>query len=247
MKRLLMLALLLIGGARGSAMDLTLSEDRGFSYLIANEAIMDKIDVETFSAMLKGQAEKGEATAILLTSPGGALELATEIARVIIDASNELYARHGRANLIVINEECSSACAILMAAITQSRDAKSLEVYVTPDAEFGVHSPVDIVDGKAVPIADKKKREADIKKQLDTLRGFGVSSKWLDANKHFFERSKMKMFRAKDLCRDKAGIIPANSCLKKNEDVTVIVERYIKAIPGAPEPDFEEGVLAIPN
>lgn len=213
--------------AHATAMDLTLSEDQGFDYLIANEEFIHESDVSALRKILEAQRKRGAPTAILLTSTGGALELAEQMAKIILDNSDQLFKQTKRHNLIVINEECSSACAILMAAITKGRDPKSLKIFVTANANFSFHAPQDIVDGKVTPIKDRRKRLQLIEKQRATLIKYKVPEAWIEKHESAFVRDQITTLKASLLCVEKSGIIPSDSCVKEEQDVTALVERNI--------------------
>lgn len=211
---------------KATAMDFTLSEDQGFDYLIANEEFIYESDAPDLKKILEAQVKRGAPTAILLTSPGGALEIAEEMAKIILENSNRLLKETKHYNMIVINEECSSACAILMAAITSKRDPKALKIFVTSNAKFGFHAPQELVDGKVKPIKDRRKRLTLIEKQRDALIKHKVPESWIEKHESAFVKDKMTNLKASTLCSEKSGIIPSDSCVNTDEDVTVLVERH---------------------
>ncbi len=223
-----LLLCLFVSSVQGFAMDLTLSEDEGFDYLIANDAITSEKDVKQFRKIMESQVKKGAPTSILLTSPGGALELAVQIADIIVEQSQALFAKTERYNLIIINEECSSACAILMAKVTNAHNPQALRIYVMAHAKFGFHAPQEFKKGKVRPIKDNERRKTQVQTQVDALLAAGASPEWLAAHRDLFEKDEMTDIEAAALCSLKAGIIPADSCLADvEEDVTVITERQI--------------------
>lgn len=188
-----------------------------FDYLIANGELVEK-DVKEIRTTLEKRAKLGRRTVILLSSPGGYLEMLPDLTNAILDPSNQLYKKTKLSNFLVVNVVCSSACAALMANITNKRDPNALKIFVSNNAAFGFHSPVDKnKKGVAVPIKDQKDREAAIKKQLDFLKKAGVSPDWLRNNESLFRQNKLTDLTGKKLCEDKSLIIPADSCVTDNE------------------------------
>ncbi len=209
-------------------------EDNGFTYLTANGPLVTN-DAARIKALLRKSRKSNRATAILLTSPGGFLEVTPAIAQAIVDESNHLQRLTSRHNLLVINEECSSACTALMAAITKRHNPQSLKIWVTPDARFGFHSPVEPHDGKMSEIRDENERTSRTKKQLDYYTDFGVSAQWLSTYKSVFMHSEITEFSALKLCSEQSRIIPPSSCLDDNNDVIPKIEQELSKTYLAPK------------
>lgn len=210
------------------AMDISGSFDRadGYATLIANDAIDSEDDAVKIRTFLTSQASAGRPTAIFLTSQGGYAELAESVADAIIDPSNHLYGRTGMRNVLIINEECSSGCAIVTAALTSKYDAAALKIVVSPEAKFEFHSPVEVVPEKpgskkliVVPYRDLKERQRRIDIQLTFLRQFGVNPEWLIANENVFHQFERTKFSGQDLCEQKSRIIPSSSCTKTANEI----------------------------
>lgn len=213
------------------AMTLYLSEeeDEGQAYIIANDAMLKAEDAAKIQRFLNTQASKGIPTAIFITSPGGFGELMAMYARAIVEPSNELYRRHKLFNIVVVNEECSSACVILMGNMTTTRDPKALKIMVAPDAKFGFHSPVDVKNGAVTNIRDQAEREARIRIQIDLLAKAGVSSDWLTKNENLLRGAKMTFLSGQKLCMDEANIVPNDSCVQGVADLGTLARNQLSS------------------
>lgn len=219
----LVFCLLICAGRSASAMTAQLSDgedddDRNFNYLML-EDIIEPGDEERVTALLDQQFEQKRRTAMVLTSPGGALEEVEYLAQAIIDGADRYYEKYHASTFLIINQECSSACNILTATLTRDRDPKALEIFVAGKAKFGFHSPVQVNDGQITQIKDPDERRARRKKMLDTYRAAGVSPQWMKKNNEFFLSIKLSEVMGLDLCRAKAGIIPSGSCYSDKLDI----------------------------
>lgn len=202
--------------------------ERNFNYLMLEDTIWPK-DASQVRDLLARQFKRKRRTAIVLTSPGGALEGVEPLARVILDASKKFHDKYGRSIFLVINQECGSACNILTATLTKQRNPEALEIYVAEDAKFLFHGPVSITGKKISEIRDAKERKAKREKMLEAYRQGGVDPKWLEENKAFFEKVEPEAMSASKLCREKTGIIPATSCYSSKID---IFDEIVKAMAG---------------
>jgi len=203
-------------------------EDRRFNYLMLEDGIQPN-DEARVKALLEKQFKRKRRTAILLTSPGGALEAVELVSKAIVDGSNRFFQKYRTSTFLIINQECSSACNILTARLTKDRDPKALEIYVAAEAKFGFHSPVQLSGAKITPIKDTEERRARREKMLDAYRAAGVSKSWLEKHDDFFLSIKLSEVRGAELCRQKAGIIPAGSCY---DDKLDIFDETVKAMAG---------------
>lgn len=216
-------------GFKAAAMDISGSFDRadGYATLIANDALMYEEDAAKIRKFLSTHAAAGRPTAIFLTSQGGYAELAEMFADAIVDPSNQLNARTGLRNVLIINDECSSGCAIMTAAITSKYDPAALKIVIAPATKFEFHSPVELVPEKPgsnkmvlVPYRDPKERQRRIEIQISHLRQFGVNPQWLSDNEQMFYDSKMVRFSGKQLCEQNSMIIPPTSCATSGSELT---------------------------
>lgn len=213
-------------------------DDQNFNYLMLEDVIEPGDDAQV-QALLEKQLNLKRRTAIVLTSPGGALEEVPALAQVIIDESNLYYQKYQASMFVIINQECSSACNILTATLTRDRDPKALEFYVARTAQFGFHSPVQVNGTEITQIKDVEERREKRKKMLDAYRTAGVSQRWLKKNVEFFLSIKITDVLAASLCREKAGLIPADSCYSEKLDIfdeTVKAMSSGKSIPTLAKP-----------
>lgn len=223
--RLLMAALMLFGFTTAAMQFFESNSEYGdFGYVIANGELTDK-DAANLRRLLERRARNGKPTAIMLTSHGGTLESIARIGRVIVESSNLLCDRYRRRNIIVINEECSSACAALTTWLTYNHNPETLEFMVSPTARFGFHSPVDKSETGVRAIRDYQEREDAIARQIRFFRENGIDLDWIENNIQVFRQSKMKTFTAKQLCETASKVIPSDSCLDESlDDVIPVLE-----------------------
>jgi hypothetical protein len=193
------------------------ADEGGFSYLIA-DGIIDMKDIGRFRAELNKNAARGIPTAILLTSPGGVLEATDPLSQVILNASHTLFTRYGLFNMIVINEECDSACTVLTSYLSNKRDPRSLQIFATPAAVFGLHSPV-VGRYNSGDIQDPEERAEKIAALISAYLVAGVNPTWLANNNILFQTARMTDRSARQLCDQDSRIIPADSCLSNDGDV----------------------------
>lgn len=207
-----------------SAMEIFTSDANDFGYIMA-DGVLDEQDINGIGNLMENFSKRGKPSVILLTSPGGVLEFTPDIAERIVEEANEFYMSHHRPALLVINSECSSACTVMMANITKHRNPSALEIWVTPGATFGFHSPVNKPKGgRTSAIADLAEREFRSKKQLNYLTEAGVNPAWLSANLKMFYNAKMTDLTGRQLCEEKAMVIPPDSCLPNDNDVIPLIE-----------------------
>lgn len=213
--------LLAVAVQAGSAMNLYLSkdEDDGHAYVIANGAMLKADDAVKIRKFLNVQAVRGIPTAIFITSPGGFGELMSQFAKAIVEPSNELYHKHSLFNLIIVNEECSSACVILMSHLTSTRNQNALKMMVAPDAKFGFHSPVEMRDGAVVSILDQIERETRIRTQIRLLTAAGVNPEWLKKNEDVLRSQNMTFMTGDQLCTGDSYILTRESCVYGKNDL----------------------------
>ncbi len=216
----------------GHAMNIYTSQNDGedYSYIIANDAMLSSTDATKIRRFLTQQATRGIPSAIYITSPGGFAELMSTFAKAIIEPSNQLFAKNGLRNIVVINEECSSACVILMGHLTNARDERALKILVHPEAKFGFHSPVTVNNGAVTAIADEKEQEKRIKIQIDSLHESGVNPEWLAANEALFRSSEMKFLSGQNLCKASVGIVPSEACDAGAKDLSELVRAELSAV-----------------
>jgi len=224
----LLLALLM---PRAQALTLYMGQDSSdsYAYLIANDVMLEVEDAHRMRRFLSQQSKKGLPTVIFLTSQGGYAELMGDYARAMIEPSNDLYRRRGLFNIVVVNEECSSACIILMSQLTSRRDAASLKIMVLPEAKFGFHSPVEVVNGRVREIRDLTERELRIKKQVDLMIDGGVNAKWLEANDALVRSFGMTYLSGQQLCADGSNILPADSCVQGTNDLATLAANQMNS------------------
>jgi|GEM_PF-5518689 len=201
----------------------------GQAYIIANDAMLKEEDATKIRRFLSAQAIKGVPTAIFITSPGGFGELMASYAKAILEPSGELFRRHKLFNIVIVNEECSSACVILMSHLTNGHNPRALKFMVDPLAKFGFHSPVDMRDGAVVSFKDQAEREVRIAIQLSLLANGGVNPDWLRRNETLLRDSKMTFLTGLQLCVDRAGIIPADSCVQGGGDLSTMARNQLKS------------------
>lgn len=226
----ILLGSLLSTHVAASAMEIYPSDENDFGVIIA-EGVLQESDVKGIGNLIQKFSSKGKPSVIFLTSPGGVLEYTPDIADRIVEEANKFYFANHRPLLLVVNSECSSACAVLMANLTKFRNRWALEIWVTPSATFGFHSPVDkSKGGKISAIADLAEREFRSKKQLNYLTDAGVSPSWLSANLKMFYNAKMTDLTARQLCQENSMVIPPDSCLPDDRDVNPLIEaKYRRA------------------
>lgn len=227
---LIVLILLVISVQKAHSMDLFPSPEGGTVFLIANGVITPK-DHHKIEAIFKRNTDRGMPTVLLLTSLGGVMESIEGIASVILDYSNQLWAKSHLPNYVVINEECDSACNILMTYLTNKRVPEHLQILVTPDSSFGFHSPVAGFHNPAA-IRDATERFDAIKRQIDEYRKAGMDEGWLHAHASIFQQPEVIMIPAKRLCLEHSRVIPPDACLPDNRDVIPIVTTRIKKARG---------------
>ncbi len=228
--------LLAVAVQAGSAMNLYLSkdEDDGHAYVIANGAMLKADDAVKIRKFLNVQAVRGIPTAIFITSPGGFGELMSQFAKAIVEPSNELYHKHSLFNLIIVNDECSSACVILMSHLTSTLNQNALKMMVAPDAKFGFHSPVEMRDGAAVSILDQIERETRIRIQIGLLTAAGVNPDWLKKNEEILRSQRMTFMTGAQLCTGDSYVLTRESCVYgKNDLGTFATHRLNLAIQAA--------------
>lgn len=218
---------------RASAVQLQLSDESeqgefkvNYDYLFA-EGEIEKKDPSAFRKILNGRAAKGKRTVILFSSPGGILEVTPELAAAILEPSQKLWKEKRLNNILVINDECSSACAALMTVLTAKR-GDALQILIDSKATFGFHSPVDKKNGKVTAIKDPHDRERAIQKQIDFFRKNGASASWMADHKDYFTSAQMTEIRGGQLCEEKSMIVPPNSCLSdENEDIMIYLDNKL--------------------
>ena len=213
--------LLAVAVQTGSAMTLYMStdDDDGHAYIIANDAMLKVEDALKIRRFLNQQAMRALPTAIFISSPGGFGELMSQFAKAIIEPSNELYRKHGLYNLVIVNDECSSACVILMSHITNSRNHDALKMMVASDAKFGFHSPVEVRNGVVMTIRDQIERESRIRIQIELLASAGVNPDWLQKNGYLMRSSNMTFLKGAQLCTSNSNILPEESCVSEANDL----------------------------
>lgn len=192
-------------------------------FLIA-EGIIVPGDGMTMKTLLEDQFEDKLRTVILLSSGGGILEEVENLRHTILSAAKSYYESHGDKLVVLVNLECSSACNILLAGLTQGAAAANLEIHVANSAKLGFHSPVEVWKNKTRPIRSKKKFEAQLAKMLRAYRSYGVSHAWLDSQEAVLRNPKMTEIPAQKLCAAKAGIIPADSCYDDSGNRDILSE-----------------------
>jgi hypothetical protein len=223
--------LLALAAHSGSAMTLYFSQDDddGHAYVIANDAMLKESDAQKIRRFLDQQAARGVPTAIFLSSPGGFGELMASYAKAIVEPSNELLRRHNLYNILVVNDECSSACVILMSHVTNSRNPKALKMMIAPDSKFGFHSPVDMQNGSIVSIRDQAEREARIRIQIGLLAAGGVKEDWLKRNEALLRSARMTFVNGSQLCMDSSGILPQDSCVYGVADLGALAKSQLNS------------------
>jgi hypothetical protein len=218
---------------QASAIQLQLSDESeqgefkvNYDYLFA-EGEIEKKDPAAFRKILNARAAKGKRTVILLSSPGGILEVTPDLAAAILEPSQKLWKAKHFGNILVINDECSSACAALLTVLT-AKHGDALQIIVDSKATFGFHSPVDKKNGKVVAIKDTHDREKAIQKQIGFFRKHGASSGWMNDHKDYFTSSQMTEVSGGKLCEEKSMIVPPNSCLSdENEDIMIYLDNKL--------------------
>lgn len=222
---------LALAAQTGSAMTLYFSQDDddGHAYIIANDAMLKESDASKMRKFLDQQAERGVPTAIFLSSPGGFGELMASYAKALVEPSNELLRRHNLYNILVVNDECSSACVILMSHITNTRNPKALKMMIAPDSKFGFHSPVDMQNGSIVSIRDQAEREARIRIQIGLLAAGGVKEDWLKRNEPLLRSATMTFVNGSQLCLDSSGILPQDSCVYGVADLGALAKSQLNS------------------
>ncbi|NJL25246.1 MAG: hypothetical protein HC902_08740 [Calothrix sp. SM1_5_4] len=224
----LCLVLLLAPPVPSGALELFSSREKGFAYLVLN-GIIEPADVTQVKAALDFNLKKRTPTAILLTSTGGQLAASEDLADILMHSAERFYRRYQRPTLLVINEECSSACAVVTALITKWRDPRSLILMVTPSSIFGLHAGASgrMVKGRFIEDKDPKARRRAILEQIQALRDADVNREWLAHNDSLFHRRGVTPLKAAQLCRQKTGIIPADSCLRDDADVIPLIQERL--------------------
>lgn len=195
----LVLIILLLMCAPGWSLefDLLKSSEGNNAVLVAN-GVLGTRDARTLARILDERAEKGHRTIILLTSPGGILEVVSSLGDTILKASKSLYDKHGKSNIFAVNTECSSACTVLTAYLTSKRNVDALEIVVDGDSLFAIHGPRGGASAQ--------------NKQIAAYRAAGVSSEWLARHDRNLRRTVVTPLKARDLCAAGVGILPNESC-----------------------------------
>lgn len=221
--------LLAVAVQSGSAMTLYMSmdEDDGHAYIIANDAMLKAEDAVKIRRFLNIQAIRAMPTAIFITSPGGFGELMSQFAKAIVEPSNELYRKHGLFNLLIVNDECSSACVILMSQITNTRNHEALKMMVAVDAKFGFHSPVEMRNGMFTNIRDQIERETRIRLQIGLLAAAGVNPEWLKKNDEMLRSSEMTFLTGAQLCAGNSNILSEESCVSGVNDLGTLARNRL--------------------
>lgn len=219
-------------------------EEEGYAYLIANGTIMrgalnssENTDAQILANHLRDNTRMNRPTALFLTIYGGVGEWTGAVADSIINASNELHSRSGLYNIVVVNEQCDSACGILLAHLTSRRNPLSLKIIAAANAKFGFHRPSDVIINKrgqpeVREIQDPITLEKKIRVQLDLLSAAGVDANWLAANESLFRtgsKGKLNELTAQQLCDQKSKIIPNDSCVPANQDTVELASSQLKS------------------
>lgn len=180
------------------------------------EGIIVPGDALTLKALLDEQHEDKQRTVILLTSKGGVLEEVDGLRNVILSAAKSYYNAYKEKLVVLVNLECSSACNILLAGLTQGAKASNLEIHVANSAKFGFHSPVGVQivgsELKTIPIKSVRKFEEKYVKMVKAYQAYGVSHDWINTQANILRDPVMKFFTADKLCAEKSGIIPTDGC-----------------------------------
>lgn len=201
-------------------------EGTNFAYLIVN-GIIERNDSRKLAHLLEKYNKRGTSVAILLTSPGGGLEETPLIASAVLKSSQALYQKFGGHNVVAINEECSSACNILVAQLTHGMEPDTLEILATNSSRWGFHSPVLRRGLHTVAIADVKELERQAAKELSYYRDAGVNTSWLESHNDVFHAAQVVYYAAEKLCTDDEGILPPPSCVP-DQDITELVSSRFK-------------------
>lgn len=188
------------------------------------EGIIVPGDALNLKALLEDQFESRMRTVILLTSKGGVLEEVEALRHTILTEAKEYFNHYRQKLVVLVNLECSSACNILLAGLTQGAAEANLEIHVANSAKLGFHSPVDITNEKTTPIKSKKKFDADLAKMLKAYQSYGVSHAWLNSQSSILRNPKMTEIAAQKICASKAGIIPADSCYDDSGNRDILTE-----------------------
>jgi hypothetical protein len=214
---------------RAGALDVYPNREKTYTYVIANGAIVDG-DVVKLRLILDDDLKRKSPTVIYLSSQGGALDYASDIAALILSDSQKLYQATRQANMVVINDECSSACAVLMTILTGKRDPHSLVIMVTPSSKFGLHAGAKGWMKANTFIEDKTPgaQEAAMAEQIKALRDNGINPEWMAKRIEYFQKRDMTPLTAQHLCSENVMIIPPDSCLPNDGDVTPLVDAHYK-------------------
>jgi len=197
-----LILVLFILGYYAKAMEITVSDsERGKNGTVIVNGEIGPQDAAKLARTLNARAESGKRSLILLTSHGGALEVIPQVGDALLTASNTLLKKHRVSNILAINEECSSACTVLTAYLTQKRDEKALEIFVDPQAVFGIHGPKGGAERQ--------------NKQIAAYMVNGVSTTWLEKHDGHLRQTKMTDLKAEVLCAERTMVIPPGSCQPK--------------------------------
>ncbi len=221
---------------QASALELTFTEDEElgddvpYKTLIMNGIIGprpdqsprqadESADVRKLKSMLATQLKAGRRTVFMLSSEGGVLEVAEELASAILAHAKHSYAKTKLPDLFLVNEGCGSACTVLTSYLTKNANP-ALQFFVHGESAFFFHAPTMIVEnGRVVRSKDHPlMRKRELEKLLGIYRSYGVSEKWLASHKANFESLIGFPTSALELCKNSARVIPPGSCSRLSSD-----------------------------
>lgn len=188
------------------------------------EGVIFPGDALTLKTLLEDQFQDRQRTVILITSKGGVLGEVEELRHTILSAAKAYHAAFGEKLVVMVNLECSSACNILLAGLTQGAKDANLEIHVANSAKLGFHSPVEVWNNKTRPIKSKKKFERELAAMLKAYQNYGVSHAWLNSHQAILRNPKMEDIAAQKICAANAGIIPADSCFDSSGNRDILSE-----------------------
>jgi hypothetical protein len=155
-------------------------------------------------------------TAILVNSNGGVLEQVGQVGDSIIQFANAFYNSYGLTTIVVLHQECSSACTLLAAHLKRFHNPTSLEILASQNTEFTFHGPRQIKKGRFVPFSNPLEFEKASSILYAAYLNVGISARWLEASKTILlDPEAEATVTAAQLCKSNVGFLPPKSCVKE--------------------------------
>jgi hypothetical protein len=207
------LALALMSSRVHAAEVIDLGMDNPQISMISASGLIDENMTRGLERVFRANLQSNRRTAILFSSNGGRIESNSLAADVIINFADQFYAKNKTTTVLIVQQECSSACTMFLAFLHRFSNSQSLEIVLANETELYFHGPREQRDGHFVSMARGHSFEVYRSTVYAAYLNSGVNPKWLRANHELFDNPNAeRMFLGRDICSSGSNIVDPKAC-----------------------------------